>query len=118
MLKDLQNNIASRFGNLDNSIFLDKLSEIEDKRANSVSALSQDITAKESELITDELAKRYNYLNFLNGYQNQVLSTALGSSANSSKNSEYLYSNNNSSDNLTRHLNNVILQTLTSALKL
>ncbi len=118
MLKNLQNDIAQRFGNLDNSIFLDKLSEIEDKRAESVSALSQDIVAKENELIGDELAKRYNYLNFLNGYQNQVLSTALGSSANSSKIAQNITTTNNSSNNLTEHLNNVILQTLTSALKL
>ncbi|MBQ3101532.1 hypothetical protein IJC60_00855 [bacterium] len=118
MLKNLQNDIAQRFGNLDNSIFLDKLSEIEDKRAESVSALSQDIVAKENELIGDELAKRYNYLNFLNGYQNQVLSTALGSSASSSKIAQNITTTNNSSNNLTEHLNNVILQTLTSALKL
>lgn len=117
MLKNLQNDVASRFGNLDNSIFLDKLSEIEEKRADSVSALTQDITAKESELISDELMKRYNYLNFLNGYQNQVLTTALGNSSNSSKTGQYL-SSSSSSDNLTEQLNNVILQTLTSALKL
>ena len=117
MLKNLQNDIASRFGNLDNSIFLDKLSEIEEKRGDSVSALSQDITAKENELVSDELMKRYNYLNFLNGYQNQVLTTALGNSNASSKTGQYLNSSS-SSDNLTEQLNNVILQTLTSALKL
>ena len=61
--------------------------------------------------------KRYNYLNFLNGYQNQVLTTALGNSSNSSKTGQYL-SSSSSSDNLTEQLNNVILQTLTSALKL
>lgn len=118
MLKDLQNNIAQRFGNLDNSIFLDKLSEIEGKRADSISALTQDITAKENELVSDELAKRYNYLSFLNGYQNQVLSNALGSSANSTKIAQNTTATNNSTSNLTEHLNNVILQTLTSALKL
>ena len=118
MLKDLQNDIAQRFGNLDNSIFLDKLSEIEGKRADSISALSQDITAKENELVSDELAKRYNYLSFLNGYQNQVLSNALGSSANSTKIAQNTTATNNSTSNLTEHLNNVILQTLTSALKL
>ncbi len=119
MLKDLQNDVAQRFGNLDNSIFLDKLSKIEDKRADSVAALSEDLTAKESELVSGELANRYNYLNFLNSYQNQVLSTALGSSATSSKNAQTAASSSSSStSNLTENLNNVILQTLTSALKL
>ena len=42
MLEDLQNDIASRFGNLDNSVFMDNLSDIEDSRAEAVSALSQD----------------------------------------------------------------------------
>lgn len=119
MLKDLQNDIAQRFGNLDNSIFLDKLSEIEDKRATSVAALSQDITAKENELISDELTNRYNYLSFLNGYQNQVLSTALGSTSNSSKLAQSAASSSsNSTSNLSENLNNIMLQTLTSALKL
>ena len=118
MLKNLQNDVAQRFGNLDNSIFLDKLSEIEDKRADSVSALAQDITAKENELISDELAKRYNYLNFLNGYQNQILTTALGGTANSSKIAQNITTSSNSESNLTEQLNNVILQALTTALKL
>ena len=118
MLKNLQNDVAQRFGNLDNSIFLDKLSEIEDKRADSVSALAQDITAKENELISDELAKRYNYLNFLNGYQNQILTTALGGTANSSKIAQNITPSSNSVSNLTEQLNNVILQALTTALKL
>lgn len=119
MLKDLQNDIAQRFGNLDNSIFLDKLSEIEDKRATSVAALSQDITAKENELISDELTNRYNYLSFLNSYQNQVLSTALGSSSNSSQIAQNAASSSSkSTSNLTENLNNIMLQTLTSALKL
>ena len=36
MIKNLQNDVASRFGSLDNSIFLDKLDALEDKRAKSV----------------------------------------------------------------------------------
>ncbi len=118
MLKNLQNNIANRFGNLDNSIFLDKLSEIEGKRAESVSALSQDLTAKENSLVSDELTKRYNYLNFLNSYQNQVLSTALGTSANSSKIAQGIMPSESSNSNLSENLNAVILQALTTALTL
>ena len=108
MIKSLQNDIASRFGNLDNSIFLDKLSSIEDKRANSVAALSEDIQAKESDLIGEELEKRYNYLSFLNNYQNQILQNALGNSTKSTSNALSGQSKNQSSyENLTEDLESV-----------
>ena len=82
MLYNLQNNIASRFGNLDNSIFLDKLHQIEGSRAQSISALAQDVTSREQQLKQNELASRYDYLNFLNNYQNQVYKNAAGISGN------------------------------------
>lgn len=116
MIKNLQNDVASRFGNLDNSIFLDKLSSIENKRANSVAALSEDIKAKESDLIGDELEKRYNYLSFLNNYQNQILQNALGSSTKNLSNALSGQSKNKSSyENLTEDLENVA-KTVLSAL--
>ncbi len=77
MLDDLQNDIASRFGNLDNSIFMDNLSEIEDKRAEAVAALSQDAQAYRQDLVNNELANRYEYLNYLNNYRQQMLSNVL-----------------------------------------
>lgn len=71
MLSNLKTDIASRFGNLDNSVFLDNLNSIESKRSDAMSALTQDILSKQNELVNDELSNRYNYLNFLNGVQNQ-----------------------------------------------
>ena len=78
MLSNLKTDIASRFGNFDNSVFLDKLNSIEANRANAMSDFAQDVTAKRNELINDELANRYKYLNFLNGIQNQYNSNILG----------------------------------------
>lgn len=78
MLSNLKTDIASRFGNFDNSIFLDKLNSLEANRANSMNSFVQDILAKRNELINDELNNRYNYLNFLNGIQNQYNSNILG----------------------------------------
>ena len=78
MLSNLKTDIASRFGNFDNSIFLDKLNSLEANRANSMNSFAQDILAKRNELINDELNNRYNYLNFLNGIQNQYNSNILG----------------------------------------
>ncbi|MDR1168677.1 MAG: hypothetical protein LBK53_07315 [Heliobacteriaceae bacterium] len=72
MLSSLKTDIANRFGNFDNSVFMDNLNNIESKRAESMSALAQDVTAKQNELYNDELAKRYNYLSFINGIQNEM----------------------------------------------
>mgnify|MGYP006988914875 CR=1 FL=1 len=106
MLDNLKTDIASRFGNYDNSAFLDKLDSIESKRADSMSGLAQDILAKGDELKKNELSNRYTYLGFLQDIQNQVNSNILnyanaarqnsisGNSYNSSA-----YSSNNSSSN-------------------
>jgi len=99
MITDLQNNIATRFGNLDNSIFSDDLSKIESERANSVSSFAQDVLAKQSSLQSDELTKRYALINLLSGitdntYNNALnaISTALGSSSNANKYNSDVYS--------------------------
>lgn len=93
MLNDLKTDIASRFGNLDNSVFMDNLNSIEQNRADAVNNLAQDITAKRTELINDELAQRYNYLNFLQDIQNQtnsnILNFASSSQANSNSGNSY-----------------------------
>lgn len=104
MIKNLQNDVASRFGSLDNSIFLDKLDALEDKRAKSVAALSEDIKAKESELIGEELDKRYDYLNFLNNYQGQFLQNT---SNNSVKGNPYSNNSSNSYSNLSKELEDI-----------
>lgn len=72
VLNNLKTDIASRFGNFDNSIFLDKLNSIESNRADSMSNLAQDVMAKRNELVNDELSRRYNYLGFLQDIQNQA----------------------------------------------
>lgn len=77
MLQDLQNDIASRFGNLDNSVFMDNLSEIEDKRAEAVSDLVQSVQSYKQDLINNELANRYEYLDYLNNYRQQIISNIL-----------------------------------------
>lgn len=72
MLNNLKSDIASRFGNFDNSIFMDNLNSIESNRAESVNNLAQDVLAKQSDLVNDELSKRYTYLGFLQDIQNQA----------------------------------------------
>ncbi len=72
MLNNLKTDIASRFGNFDNSVFMDNLNSIEANRAESMSDLAQDVMAKQSDLINNELSQRYTYLNFLQDVQNQA----------------------------------------------
>ena len=72
MLNDLKTDIASRFGNYDNSVFLDKLNSIESSRADSMNSLAQDILAKGDELKQNELTNRYKYLGFLQDVQNNI----------------------------------------------
>ena len=77
MLDDSQNDIASRVGNLDNSRFMDNLSAIEDKRADSISDFSQDVQTYRQDLINNELSNRYDFLDYLNNYVQQVNSNML-----------------------------------------
>lgn len=77
MIRDMQNDVARRFGNTDNSVFMDNLKDIESKRADAISDLAQSTEAKRSEITDDELSRRYNYLNFLNNYQNQIYANML-----------------------------------------
>lgn len=93
MLKELKTDVASRFGNLDNSVFMDNLNSIESNRADAINNLAQDVLAKRNELVNDELSQRYNYLNFLKDIQNQTNSNILnflsGSQSNSSSGNSY-----------------------------
>lgn len=91
MIRDMQNDIARRFGNTNNSVFMDNLNDIETKRAAAISDLAQNTAAKRSELINNELSNRYNYLNFLNDYQNQVYANMLSTLA---LNNDFLNTNN------------------------
>ncbi len=94
MITKLENDIASRFGNFDNSIFIDSIKGLEDSRAKAVSALAGDVLSKRNELENNELQKQYNYLSFLTGYQNQSFQNMLNASklnqSNLSLNNDYL----------------------------
>ena len=57
LLESLKTDIASRFGNFDNSVFLDNLNSIESKRADSINSLAQDVLAKQDELVKNELSR-------------------------------------------------------------
>jgi len=91
MIRDMQNDIARRFGNTSNSIFMDNLNDIEAQRALAMSDLAQDVLNRRDELINNELSNRYDYLNFLNNYQNQVYSNMLQTLA---MNNNFLNTNN------------------------
>lgn len=93
MLESLKTDIARRFGNFDNSSFMDSLNDIEDKRADSYASLAQDVMSQRDSLINNELSNRYDYLNFLNDIYSNMNDTAMGymnmASANSSAGNNY-----------------------------
>ena len=91
MIREMQNDIARRFGNTNNSMFMDNLNDIEAKRADAMSDLAENVMAKRNELINNELSNRYDYLNFLNDYPNQVYSNMLQTLA---LNNDFLNTNN------------------------
>jgi len=107
MITDLQNSIASRFGNLDNSIFTDNLGDIESSRAGAVSSFAQDVLAKQSELKASELNQRYDLVNLLSGLSDNIYENALsainatigGSSTANSYNNNLYNSANRASSN-------------------
>ena len=110
MLNDLKTDIASRFGNYDNSVFLDKLNSIEANRADSMNSLAQDILAKSDELKQTELTNRYKYLGFLQDIQNSIDTNILNyvgaaRQNSTSANSSYSSSNKSSSDNWATYAN-------------
>lgn len=117
MLENLKNDVASRFGNFDNSIFMDNLNSIESKRAESMNSLAQDILAKQSELVNKELAKRYTYLAFLQDIQNQIDTNAMnlitasrqnGNSGNSYNQANTSYSSSSGIEGFTNLASNLI----------
>lgn len=63
---NLKNDIANRFGNLDNSVFMDNLNEITDKKSQAISALSNTLLAAQGDLYSNELNNRINNISFLN----------------------------------------------------
>lgn len=77
MQNALKNDIAGRFGNLDNSIFMDNLSNITENKAQAVADLSDSLLMKQDQLYANELANRMNYVSMLSGlnttFNNQML---------------------------------------------
>lgn len=97
-LQDLENDAVSRFGNLDNSIFADNLSDLESERSGAVSSFAQDVLSKQSELESDELTKRYALIQLLSGLSEDIygnaldaINTSLGSSASATDYNTGLY---------------------------
>lgn len=88
MLTNLKNDMASRFGNFDNSAFMDNLNKIESKRSDAVSSLGESVAAQQNSLINDELSRRYNYINLLNMFQNQPMQNALNFAGSTRSNSQ------------------------------
>lgn len=72
METSLRNNIAGRFGNLDNSVFMDNLKNITDNKAQAVSSLSDSLVMKENELYANEISNRMNYISLLSGLSNDM----------------------------------------------
>lgn len=78
MENNLRNNVASRFGNLDNSVFLNNLNRITDKRAQAAADLSNTLMAAQNNLYNEELSNRINTLSFLSGLNTQLNNNILG----------------------------------------
>lgn len=98
MISSLENDIASRFGNLDNSSFMDSLKGIESKRSDAISSFAQDILAKQTSLEDEQLNRQYKYAGFLDGIQNEyynnalsAISTALNGSSSANSYNSNLY---------------------------
>lgn len=116
MLKSVREDSAKRFGNIDNSEFLNNLNSVEKNRAHALAKLEQNISAMQNELINEELKNRYNYLNFINSYQNQVLNNALNFSnlANSNANLNGQYQAQNVKTNANNFDNMLAMAALVS----
>lgn len=93
METNLKNDIASRFGNFDNSIFLDNLNSITDKKSKAIADLSDNLLSKQNELYFDELKNRINtitLLNNLNSVMNaNILNYTNAAASNSSAGNNY-----------------------------
>ncbi len=75
---NLKNDIASRFGNLDNSVFMDNLNDITDKKADAIASLSDSLLMKQQELYSTEMTNRINYITLLSNlnYTSAAISNA------------------------------------------
>ena len=93
MQNALKNDIASRFGNLDNSIFMDNLSNITENKAQAVADLSDSLLMKQNDLYSTEMANRMNYISLLSGlysnYNSQMMNFMQLANANTASGNNY-----------------------------
>ncbi len=91
----LKNDVASRFGNLDNSVFLDRLSSITDSKSKAVADLSNNLALAQNDLYNQEIQNRLNLLALLDGLNNSINNNILSylGLANQNSNSGNQYNN-------------------------
>ncbi len=115
MENNLKNDVARRFGNLDNSVFLDNLNAITDKRAKAVADLSDNLLSAQSEMYTKELQNRINTITLLNNLNsimnNNILDYTNLAIANANSGNAY----NNNSYNSTANRSTSMLDYLNNA---
>ena len=91
----LKNDVASRFGNLDNSVFLDRLNSITDSKSKAVADLSNNLALAQNDLYNQEIQNRMNLLALLDGLNNSINNNILSylGLANQNSNSGNQYNN-------------------------
>ena len=93
METNLINDIASRFGNFDNSVFMDNLTKITNNKAQAVADFNDDLLTKESELYSSEMTNRINYITLLSNLNsimnNNILNYASAAIGNSESGNNY-----------------------------
>ncbi len=77
MQNSLKNDIASRFGNFDNSVFLDNLNAITNSKSKAIADLSNNLALVQSDLYNQEIQNRINLLALLDGLNNSLNSNIL-----------------------------------------
>lgn len=116
-LTDLKNDIVSRFGNLDNSIFGNSFNDIENSRANAVSSFAQDVLARTSDLKNEELSRRYALIDTLRGLSDGIYNKAINAINLSRGNVATAVNQNYNSDRLaTQNSSDIFNMLLRSAL--
>ena len=105
-LSNLKNDIVSRFGNLDNSVFTQNFNTIENNRANAVSNFAQSVLARQQELENNELARRYDLMNAMAGMYDNIYGKALNALGLTMNGSSNYNSYNNSAYNAMNSANN------------
>lgn len=115
MQNELKNDVASRFGNLDNSIFMDKLNNIAENKAQAVADLSESLLQKQDDLYTTEMQNRMNYISLLSGLNTTMNNNMLNymqlantnSASGNSYNANAYQKNDNSNNNFLNMLNTI-----------